>query len=161
SVELKAIFTPTGGPAIEDRAYLTVAQVDIDVDSDNDEGFAADFEADGDEGLIEQNPNLPGKYVQVNAEPMEFAGQSGRNFVPMILSLVGEVDMNVARIKFVYAGSALDGNGEVTDTGYLRLWTKNGTATRNAHSVAGGGDYIPVGNPEPAGPNDDPHLNAF
>ncbi|MGH7213831.1 MAG: fibronectin type III domain-containing protein [Tepidisphaeraceae bacterium] len=154
-IQIAASFTPTGGTAAQDSAKLTVAQTDIDADSDNDDAFNTP-EADKDEGVIEEDASLDGKFLQVNdgdvdgdtlTDLIDFNGTTGGKFVPMPTGLGGVIDYANARLKFVYAGSdpaALVGGQPAL--GFLRLWTKNATQSRNTASVASGGDYIPVSN---------------
>jgi hypothetical protein len=70
SATLAASFTPTGASSASstDTVKMTVSFVDVDVDSNNNEGFGnnADTEDDKIEGVLEEDPTLPGKYVGVN-----------------------------------------------------------------------------------------------
>jgi hypothetical protein len=172
-IELKATFIPSGGgSAVVDRARFSVAGVDVDIDSDNDNGFDPP-DSDLDEGLLEEEPDRPGKFLSLNDDDTDsdavpdfadgynrdgIAGNaddavSGEQFVPLVLQLAHPLDVEQTVLRLIYSGSSPD---EVTGSpldpgeGSLRIWKKNGATLRDGASVGGEGDYVGPGDYAPA-----------
>ncbi|MGB7156563.1 MAG: fibronectin type III domain-containing protein [Tepidisphaeraceae bacterium] len=167
-IELKATFTPSTGSAVIDRARFSVA--DVDIDSDNDNGFNPP-DSDMDEGLLEGDSNRPGKFLSVNDNDndadgvLDFADgfnrdgmggngddtTTGEQFVPIIVQIPHPLDLNVARLKFLYSASdPAAASASEPAAGHLRLWRKDGDDARNKASVFAGGDFIGDGEYTPA-----------
>jgi Ca2+-binding RTX toxin-like protein/pimeloyl-ACP methyl ester carboxylesterase len=83
-------------------------------------------------------------------------GRSNR-FTPLVLTVGPNVDLNTAQVMFTYnmqdpilvtkeqVGNSLpvyhaDASGE--GSGYIRIWTKDGDASRNASPITSGGNFI-------------------
>ncbi len=144
--------------------------VDLDIDSDNDDGFA-DPERSEAEDRIEDTGNhadLPGKVIFANTANVDgddvpdfadgFNANQGTDassaFIPVIVQFTGQpLDREIAQVKFTYDASnpagvtaTPDASGKYVYTpapGHLRLWTKDGPESRNAAELSSGGDYIP------------------
>jgi len=163
-------FTPTTGATAEDKAKLTVSFVDVDVDSNNNEGFELSTTADDKyEGEIEQADGQPGKYVGVNdddsnadgvADYLQGFGTSGpavtaiagEAFTPIQVGFANPFNLLQAVVRLTYSDSdpLAIVNGQVPADGNLRLWLDDGDAARDGRSAAAGGDYIPSGDYAPA-----------
>ncbi len=157
----------------QDKVRLTVMKVDLDIDSDNNNGFGAPGRT-FDEDQIEDksgDANYPGKIVVVNDNDddndgipdfadgfNQFGGTSnqtaGEDFVPLVLELPEPIDLTKAKLKITYSDSDPGGvtrTGSGTQavytpaSGHLRIWTKDGAVARNKVSVQAGtpGDYVP------------------
>jgi len=134
-VEFRLLYTETIGKSYWDTLRITVAAVDVDLDSDNNDLLqtpsrtrAEDLAED-----IEGDVHFPGKYVVVNhndddldlipdfadgydrdgVEPDDDVNANDR-FVPMVLHLSDVIDLATAKIKLTYAASDPAG---VTRTG--------------------------------------------
>lgn len=160
-----------GGVSCVDTVKLQVMQADLDVDSENDNGYApAGWTEDEDEK--EDDQTLSGKYLGVNDGDMDADGipnyadgfdawdpTSGGSdsFVPVALELKAPIDLDKARVEFVYsasdpgamsrlgAGTWADPYRYVPAPGNLRLWTKDGAANRKKAEVSNSGDFIKAG----------------
>lgn len=106
-VELKLLYTGDGGPC-EDRAKLTVVQVDLDMDSDNDNGTGSPDRSEG-EDAIEMTP--PGKLLFVNDDDDDGDGTPDKDqepppvadddLVPMVVELTPSAPLD-SRWQLVY-----------------------------------------------------------
>lgn len=127
--------------------------VDLDVDSDNSEGFEFTWGSEP-EDKIEASPSLPGKIIAVPIEPdadndgipdyKDFGGISSdpkKQFVQMVVHLPPNYDPETATVTFDYPMSAAtkSSSAEPPNSGF-RIWTKNGDAPRSL-------DDIPVAPP--------------
>ncbi|MBV9468093.1 MAG: hypothetical protein JOZ57_02475, partial [Abitibacteriaceae bacterium] len=108
---------------------------DQDRDDDDIPGFADGFNLDG----------MAGTPDDISA---------GVEFTRLVLEIPAPIDLDKAKIKFLYSASdpagvtrvAGVGGGPPTYTpalGSLRIWTKNGGTQRDKDSVVGGGDFVP------------------
>jgi hypothetical protein len=118
---------------------LTAIKVDLDVDSDNNNGLNTPDRSDG-EDLYEDkagDPDHPGKFVQVNDGDKDNDGipdfadgfnafgpasyeTAGEQFTPLVLEIPACIDATKAKIRITYDGSRLQDpcNGcQVTRTG--------------------------------------------
>jgi hypothetical protein len=113
----------------------------LDPDGDKIPGFA--------DGLRKDGANLFGNQANSDGKP------DSAPFVPVVIEIAGSAfDPAKAKITFGYPGSdpaqvqkGVDAKGEdryTPATGSLRLWSKDGSQTRNAEDIAAtaGGDYI-------------------
>ncbi len=113
----------------------------LDPDGDKIPGFA--------DGLRKDGVNLYGNQANSDGKPDSVP------FVPLVIELAGSAfDPAKAKITFGYPGSdpaqvqkGIDAKGEDRYTpaiGSLRLWSKDGSQTRNAEDIAASaaGDYI-------------------
>lgn len=177
------------GPAgfeLSDAVRVTVAseRLDVDVDSDNNDGLALPGRTQY-EDAIEEDSTKPGKYVNINltdadldgvpdfADGFQFTGADGAHdasplvqFVPIVVALPLDMDVDAATLTFDYMGSDPLGIGilanpdtttgavpflysPATDQqgnpGQLRLWSRDGSVFRNPAGIAAGGDYITPG----------------
>ncbi len=104
-------------------------KIDLDIDSDNDDGFnlpKRDIKEEVLEAVANDPNNKPGKLILVNdgdidndgvpdyADGMNKFDDVGKhrdgepqseNFIPLLLELQSPIDLNVARIKFTYSAS--------------------------------------------------------
>ena len=150
---------------------LSVAKVDLQIDSDNS-ATAADDGIDEADDKVEENS--PGKLILVNNSDSDGDGipdyadgfnstagaNSGANasakFTPLkIVVEKGTFDVSAAKITFTYSASdpaqtKKSGNGTIDNphvyspaAGNLRIWKKNGAESRDSKSIANGGDFIP------------------
>jgi len=132
--------------------------VDIDVDSDNNNGFALP-DRTLEEDQLENTAGLPGKILVANNGDTDndnipdFADfNPGEEFIPLVLSVPDHQNLSSSRIRFEYSGSDPMGVVQEGDEnigyryvpapGLQRLWKKNGNQQRIAFPLAGGGDYI-------------------
>jgi len=175
-VELKALYTGQNGPC-EDHLKLTVIQVDLDVDSDNNNAMA-DFgpqRTQGEEDIEDKN-NLPGRIVWVNnndddrdnvadfgdgynlngANPNDDANTDEKNFVRIVFEVPPTVDLTKAKVRMTYDASNPAAATTITTPpniaqapGELRIWKKNGNLVRNP-SVIPTGDYVAPGTYDPS-----------
>jgi hypothetical protein len=131
--------------------------LDVDVDSDNNNGLDLP-DRTPEEEAIENVDGEPGKILYVNTADSDNDGipdfadfDPGQGFAPMVVQIPDDVDIATARIKFTYEESdptIIDVDNSVDppiytpDGGYLRLWTKNGTESRNVSDITAGGNFI-------------------
>jgi hypothetical protein len=132
-VELQLFYTKQVGLSYTDKVNLTVLGVDLDVDSENDDGLNLNplgrtKEADRIEDVADKPDDFPGKLVVVNDNDddedrvPDFAdgynldpGTTPRataddvnerdRFVPLVLELSRAVDLQTARLRFTYSAS--------------------------------------------------------
>lgn len=152
---------------------VTVVAVDLDIDSDNNDGFDPPARSI-DEDNMEDDATKPGRILLVNsndddadgipdlADGFDYDGNpsnadnhtSNEVFVPLILELSGAINLSQAVLNFTYSASdpaevlAVVQEAEIVyqpAPGNLRLWRKPGNQPRNKMSVEVGGDYIPAG----------------
>ncbi|MBN1853851.1 MAG: hypothetical protein JW829_14050 [Pirellulales bacterium] len=176
-----AIYTILGTDA-SDTVRLTVASVDLDIDSNNHYGL----ERNADEENIEDDASLPGKFVPVNrgdadtdgiidfADGYNWDGMDSNEddranhlvFVPLVLELSAGLDLSATQIMIDYNASDPLGvsleEGVLSlpaDGGNLRLWTKGGSTQRVPHAAnatSNPGDFVAPGDyrPDQLGFND-------
>jgi hypothetical protein len=153
---------------------ITVAEVDLDVDSDNNNGLDAPSR-DAWEDAIEdrEGSDYPGKFVLANDDDTDndgipdfadgfnkFGGTSGQTagerFVPLVLQLSQAIDASKARVRFIYDGSdpgGVERTGEAPNyvysaaPGTLRIWKKDGGQVRTLN------DYVAPNQPVACGMN--------
>lgn len=147
----------------------TVSPYDIDIDSDNNNGYDMPERSWAEE---EVEAVAPGKFIGVNyqdgdgdgvpgfADGFNRDGQAGNDddittgeeFTPLIIELPHSVNPN-ATIWFLYVASDPAGvTREGTSPNYtyapapgkMRIWTKDADQPRNKKSVGEGGDYVPA-----------------
>jgi len=164
---------PRGWAFMDEVKVTALASIDLDIDSDNNNGFSAPARNAAEE-LIEEHPNALGKVVPVNnidsdggdipdyADGFDWDGLAGNHdnsslsnrFVPLILELPPVLDLSNAKIKISYAASAPTNvsydatNGWSVGAGKLRIWTKNGDEFRNKNRVTAAsdpGDFVEAG----------------
>ncbi len=146
----------------------TWCQIDLDVDSDNDDGCNAP-ERSAFEDVAEDVDGCPGKFVRCNTDDDDADGvvdaadgfnadgvagtpddvNAAEQFVPLVLSIPARTDPTAAVITLSYPASDPSAR-PLPGSGALRLWTKPGSAPRDARSVVEGGDYVPPGALAPA-----------
>jgi hypothetical protein len=146
-----------------DSVYFKVVDVDLDIDSDNANGLERSAYEDKIEDKT--GTGYPGKIIAVNDNDDDgdgipdfadgfnkFGGTSNQTwneqFTPLALELLGPIDYLEARLRITYNDSDPDGvtrtgAGTPADpyvytpaTGHLRIWTKDGWATRTSRSIA-------------------------
>jgi hypothetical protein len=153
------------GTAVEvkgEKVPIRTLLCDLDIDSDNNAGFAADGSPLGPSGdrwedQVEDVEGRPGKVIRPNLADSDgdtipdFAETDpGAAFYPAVLHLGGSLfDPNTATVTFSYPGSdpanitqSTDTAGKTTYTpapGSLRLWKKDGRMQRETS------DYITPG----------------
>src|SRR5688572_8287566 len=137
---------------------------DIDIDSDNDNGFEPP-ERNFEEEEHEASKDKPGKIIAVNNDDSDwdnvpdwadgfdrFAFTAHDNntthekFVPIVLEVPAELDLSVATFQISYSGSD---PANVSDylfppAGKLLLWTKDGSSPRKSTAFAA------VASPDPS-----------
>lgn len=165
----------TEGAFDDERAYLHLPKVDLDVDSDNSNGCGLPDRSDAEEDVEELNPS-PGKLVGAStrnldndwvpdfADGYDLDGQPGTDddvsdgvqFVPMVLDLGDvdwdEIDPETVTITFGYAASdpmavVVDGSSFEPAPGRLRLWTADGSQPRSGRAISDAepGHFVPAG----------------
>ncbi|MEO5367581.1 MAG: hypothetical protein H7831_14745 [Magnetococcus sp. WYHC-3] len=126
-----------------DEENFIVLKVDLDVDSDNDEGFGAPDRDPVLEDAIEADSTKPGKFVGVNdddsdgdgipdyADGYNWDGASGTvaeqkddastqdDFIQLIVELPEPIDLSVANLKITYSDSD---PASVTHSGTPAVW---------------------------------------
>ena len=181
SYTIKVELDPDGrsGFLAQDEVVVTVIGVDLDIDSDNNNGTKPPDRSAA-EDQIEDDPTKLGKIVYVNigdadhdgipdfADGFDLDGINGNSddtsetnhFVPLVLEIPPGIDVNAARLTLGYDAS--DPAGVIHDTntgvwqpadGYLRIWRKDADQPRNkssANAPAGPGDYVAPGVYSPA-----------
>ncbi|HVT87422.1 MAG TPA: hypothetical protein VHD56_01105 [Tepidisphaeraceae bacterium] len=149
-----------------------VATVDLDIDSDNNNGLNPPARTTSEDAVEDKtgDDSKPGKVILIDDYDSDgdgipdyadgFDGDSvitgdetsaGSKFVPVVLDL-GMTNVSTAKISIQYSDSdpsqvsaTLDNPFQLPGYGSLRLWTKDGSQSRNKASIASGGDYIPAG----------------
>ncbi len=154
-----------------DKVVYSVFLVDLDVDSDNDDGFGMPDQS-VEEDRIEDDSDKPGKLIGVNdadqdgdgvpnfADGFDLWGNEGANaggqFAPLVLTLEGPMDEGAAEVTFNYSCSdpAYVTRSELPDgrhvynaaPGHLRIWKVNGSAARRKADVSQtGGHFVRAG----------------
>ena len=159
---------------ISDVIRFTAIRADVDVDSDNNEGFDPPARTDLTEDHYEDMTNRPGKIIAVNDNDddqdgvpdfadgysLPLAGTNGQrtageHFVPIVFEISKAFDPAATEVKitFMEGAAASDPLGVTTNAegfflpadGTLRMWNKNGSAARNGTNILDGGNYIPPG----------------
>jgi len=169
--EFPADFCP--GCQVSDVLKMTVMKVDLDIDSDIDEGFGPPDRDAALEDAIEDDSTKPGKFICVNdddsdndgipdyADGFDRDGQIGTpddlsandDFFQLIVELPELIDLSVARLKITYKDSdpaSVSHTGAVwaPGSGFLRIWKKDGNESRDKNSAnasSNPGDYVPAG----------------
>ncbi|WP_404310460.1 Calx-beta domain-containing protein [Neorhodopirellula lusitana] len=154
------------GYELSDAVRVSVVGLDLDVDSDNNNGLALPDRTAFEDSVefVRLDPSRPGKFVIVNGRDADEDGvtdhiddlidsQNGK-FTPLVLEVPGGIDLAKARFRVTYSGSdpgelQYDSNGIAQPAaGHLRVWTANGNEARdaNAANATQPGDYVaPVG----------------
>ncbi len=123
-VVVKITYENDRGGMIEDLVKLTVIELDLDIDSSNDEGFLPPARNDDDEDLFEDSRkgrSRPGKMIMANINDddkdfiPDFADGFNRDpaemkddvndeemFVPIVLEIPSFVDLNDLKIRLTY-----------------------------------------------------------
>ncbi|HYO08357.1 MAG TPA: hypothetical protein VER17_05250 [Tepidisphaeraceae bacterium] len=163
-----------GGSTVKDTVRVVVGNVDLDVDSDNNDGPGAPT-GSATEDYLEDRLNEPGKLVAVNngdtdgdgipdfadgydlssADADDDASTGAPNFTPLTIKLPQAIDPAPAKIHFTYDAShplsrlipptVSPDRRHAVSGGRLRLWTKPGNEARDGHSLESGGDFIKSG----------------
>jgi len=162
------------GALLMDAVNVTVLQVDLDVDTDNDaaterEVFEDQFEAMHDTPDNEVSPNsFPGKVVYVNTgdedddgipDFADFHGDDGHGasagFTPITLEIPEPIDTDAATIRFDYNSSTpayveqqpvVQRLHYVPTLGNLRLWNVDGANDRDPRVASTPeGNYVAPG----------------
>jgi hypothetical protein len=157
--------------SFQKRIYPFV--LDVDVDSDNNNGTADPARSITEEQIEDRQGEVtkPGKVVFVNdgdtdgdhvpdfADGIDlydqFTDKANGPFVPVIVELPQGVDLNQARVKFLYSassprllqrqGTQQSGYTYTLPSGALRLWRKDGPKGRKSASLSEGGDFVASG----------------
>jgi hypothetical protein len=149
-----------------DAVRLTVIKVDLDVDSDNNNGLNGPDHSDLEDQYEDKagDPDHPGKFVQVNdgdkdndgipdfADGFNAFSNSGMDsyenaseqFTPLTLELPACVDPQKAMIRIKYPGSACGATRTGEDPNYtyareagkLRIWNCPGSRPRSPNGIA-------------------------
>ena len=141
-VELKLSYTsPQNGALHEDIVKLTLLNLDVDVDSNNDGTVAVDDEAEDETELYAPiEINSGDKDNDGIADNIDFEISGVNNvFKEMKICLPKSIDLNNCKIKINYGAASLpDAYGNFTSSGKqsLRLWKKQSNQLRTA------ADYI-------------------
>ncbi len=141
---------------------LEFTTMDIDIDSDNNNGFGLPDRNFAEEA-IEADRDKPGKVYTVNDGDVngnqvpdfaefDYSGASN-NFVPFVVEIPSQIDLSSATVMFVYSGSDPQkikieevGTDEypstryTPDSGSQRIWLKNANEVRNPQT-----DYMASG----------------
>lgn len=170
-VQITAVFTHNGD-TVRDTIRLTIVGFDLDVDSDNTNGFG-DPDYSASEDYIEETESDQ-KMIAVNDGDSDGDGIAGMvdgwdrdeqsadattsadnvsaqdKFVPVVFDLPGAIDPSVATMYIFYPHhDPLDPPTPPPGgfpTGHIRLWKKPGDAQRNANFAGpDGGDYVVPG----------------
>jgi hypothetical protein len=156
--------------SLADKVHVIAAGVDIDIDSDDNNGLGNPSRSEVEESIedTQANPELPGKILLVNDADTDLDGlpdfadgyglddsdvAASVGFTPIIVEIPQLSDFESGQIQFVYDDS--DPAGVIVNqtqpwltqaaSGSLRLWTKSGELVRNSASINSGGDYIASG----------------
>ncbi len=170
SVAVAAVVTENGEIRCFDVHTFKIAGVDLDIDSDNDDGFGQPDGSDAEEEIedIENEDATPGKIIVVNdfdfdddgledfadgynLNPLTDYDNSSDNvqFTPIVIGIEG-ADLSTAQLRISYSDSdptqlTLDDNGWQLPLGKLRIWTEDGDDQRNPLPVLDGGDFVASG----------------
>ncbi len=173
-VELDPDGTSTGptGFDVVDAVRVTVVNVDLDIDSDNNKGLGPPDRTPS-EAAVEDLDGEPGKLIVSNlgrdedfdgipdfADGYDFDGTGGNNddlnqkdgFAQAILEIPAPIDLDTAKVRISYTASASSAvtltSGEyAAAAGHLRLWLKNGDQARDpsAANASTPGDFVEPG----------------
>ncbi len=156
------------------RVTVLAVDLDIDSDNNGLMAMPARNRGEDLSEDVERDANFPAKFILVNNNDddrddiADFADgydrdgvasnaddlSSGEHFVPVVLELSKAIDLSTAKLRITYSASdplgvnALGSEPEIRYTvaaGHLRIWRREGSAARNARSVAANpaGDYVP------------------
>jgi hypothetical protein len=142
----------SGGGLSSQITILDMLPTDLGIDSNNDTTINNSDDA------IEDDADKPGKLIAVNDDDTDgdgipdfadFNGNTGENFVPMVLRFPAGVDLSQATFRLNYDDSpppAVTGSGTITNPyapgpGVLRVWKKSGSLARNGDPINAGGDW--------------------
>jgi len=155
-VEFEATITCGASPVF---ATIKVYEIDLDIDSLNDNGYEAKDYTDP-EDMIEASENRQGK-ILVAAPLEDFDNDgipdhadmdiTGKQFVPVQVKLKDPINLASANITFIYPASiplAVQGDGgqmPTQPTRGLRLWKKNAAAAEEGQQARTLDDFIPPG----------------
>ncbi len=155
-----------GNRVREARArFLVVQPLDVDIDSDNTNGFAPPDRSPYEDRIEEYpgSPQYPGKLIGVNDGDEDDDGIPdyadweipGGHFTPVVIDLGSPVDAGVARLRIHYnpGDQPCDPSAVGPPPGYdlpcgnMRLWTADAPTARNTDSIAlnPAGHYVPPG----------------
>ena len=131
TLELSYIH-PATGQTINDKTNITVSHIDLDIDSDNNNGFDLPDLSNEEDQIedIQDDPENPGKLIFVNnsdpdmdtvpgfADGINKFDNEGANaaarFTPVVITLPESVDISKAKFKITYNESD---PSEITRTG--------------------------------------------
>ncbi|MFP6855487.1 MAG: hypothetical protein VB980_06860, partial [Opitutales bacterium] len=147
SLELKATYVPNSfrfkGQA--DASFqFGVFQVDLDVDSNNDNGLSVAGYDDAEDKIENANGKLGKVLFATSGDVIP-----GVKLVPVRVELKAPIDPSKAKVKFIYhaftprVDQGNDDNGKEIVKRGLRLWKVAGDQRRSAENVDAGGDFIP------------------
>ena len=161
---------PGVNPAAGKTAWLYLPTIDLDIDSDNTNGFDLPDRSNDEEDIEEKqgDPLTPGKLILENTGDIDedgipdFADGFGENsaadasqrFTPIVLELSGMPEGDVTFV-LSYSDSAPSQITAIQDQygdsvyaagpGHLRLWTKDGNLGRDSAPLNEGGDLVESG----------------
>ena len=159
--EMIVNVTQTISNVVRRVRFILACGVDLDVDSDNNNGLDLP-DRNAAEEAIEDKEGLPGKVIRVNDTDedgdripgfADFDDDAGKKFAKIVLVVPAPIDLTKAKVKFTYDAS--DPAGVVVGgpparrvyrpaAGHLRLWKKDAGVARDKTSAAGTGDFIPT-----------------
>ena len=156
-------------------AEVSLLPVDLDIDSDNNNGFDLPDRSGEEEAVedVENDDEKPGKVILLNNGDADKDGVpdfadgfdwepaldmtdtcTGSRFIPLIVTLGGHNEH--AKLRFTYPSSdpseiqtTIEDPFKLPENGNLRIWTKDGEDFRRKESVHEGGDYIASGTEYP------------
>lgn len=163
-----ALSLSVNPPGCSVTTNLTVFDVDLDVDSDNNDGLAQPERSDAEDSMenVADAPTNPGKIIFANrgdpdlngvpgySDGFDLSGPATNNtasgFAPLVLGMGPVVDANAATITFTYDASdpasvTVNNDTYTAAPGQLRIWRKDGSAARLKAPVNAGGDFIAPG----------------
>ena len=138
---------------LKDTVHLLPVEVDLDVDSDNDDRLATPKRDDKEEHLEASTP----KPIVVNDNDTDVDRVPGyadwniadKRFTPLVIQIPVGLPLASMQVTVSYAASdpALIGTDYrlPADSAQrqLRIWTKNAGESRNTASVTAGGSFVP------------------
>ncbi len=157
SIEVAVRNAEAGGSA-SDSVAVTASVVDLDIDSNNDNGFDVPDPRSEEEDKIENDASLAGKVILANGGDRDFDGKpdykdwhiSGSvpeedgKFVPIVVDL-SKMKMEGGTIRFDYDGNrpmSYEPGSLGESLGHIRIWLKDASEDRNPETVQNAGDYI-------------------
>ncbi|GAK58189.1 hypothetical protein U27_05162 [Candidatus Vecturithrix granuli] len=152
-------------------SLLHVRSVDLDIDSDNNDGFDVPplWEPTDAEDAIEDEQAKPGKFIAVNDGDADndgipdfvdfdtnvaYPGNDPVRFTPLVLTLQEPLDLQKVKVRFTYsdsdpgqiAGSGTEAAPYQAALGHLRIWNVGGNMPRSAAEVnTPGGHFVKSG----------------